>query len=60
MENTSMNELIEELRVVNRSRSYEHIARDLGVSAQTVYRWLKYKSKPSQLAIKRITKYLKE
>ena len=53
-------QLIEELRVVNRSRSYEHIARDLGVSAQTVYRWLKYKSKPSQLAIKRITKYLKE
>lgn len=51
-------ELIEGLRKVNRDLSYEKIAKELGVSSQSVYRWLKGVSLPSGLAFKAIADYV--
>lgn len=51
-------ELVEELRKVNRNKSYEKIAKDLDVSSQSVYRWLKGVSHPSPLAMKAIAEYV--
>ena len=53
-------DLIEELRKVNRNLSYEKIAKEMGVSSQSVYRWLRGVSNPNQLAIKAISDYVSE
>lgn len=50
--------LIEQLRKINKNISYEKIAKELEVSSQSVYRWLKGVSNPSQLAVKAIAEYV--
>jgi len=46
--------LLDQLRDVNAYLSYEKIGRELGVSLQTVSRWINNKNKPSDLALKQI------
>ncbi len=50
--------LVEQLRKVNQNLSYEKIAKALDCSPQSVYRWLKGKAVPSQLALKAIAEFV--
>lgn len=52
--------ILDELRVINKKKSYEKIAKELGVSSQTVYRWLKNRNSPSGLALEKVEKYVKK
>jgi transcriptional regulator with XRE-family HTH domain len=55
-----MDEVVLKLKTYRTSRgwSQEHLARNLGVSLQTVHRWEAGKSAPSQLAQGRLTEFL--
>ena len=50
---------IAKLREINKTLSYVKIAKALGVSTQSVYRWLNGKSIPSPLALEKIQKLIK-
>lgn len=54
-----MNE-IQELKRLKKETglSYEKMAREIGISWRSLYRWLKGNSLPSDLALKAIKKYL--
>lgn len=39
--------------------SYERLAQELGVSWRTIYRWFNERTKPSLMAQKRISEYLR-
>lgn len=51
---------IEQLRQIKEREkiSYEGLARELGVSFQTIYRWLKKGSNPSVMGLRTIREYL--
>jgi len=53
-------ELLSKLAEINKTRSYDKIGKDLGVSSQTVYRWIKGKNSPSGLALEKVAQYLSE
>ena len=53
-----MPDLIPRLRALELTREY--LARELGVTLSTLYRWLSGQSRPSRLAQKRINEYLSE
>lgn len=50
--------LIEQLREVNKTVSYERIAKALNVSSQSVYRWLKQGTEPTALALEKIEQFV--
>jgi len=52
----------EKLKAIRKKNgwSQEHLARELGVSFQTVHRWETGKFEPSQLAQEKIDKLLKK
>lgn len=50
--------LINKLKKINKTKSYERIGREMNVSGQTVYRWIKGENKPSNLAIEKIEKFV--
>jgi len=51
---------IEALRKINKSGvSVEAISREIGISAQTIRRWLWGQNKPGQMALILIREYLK-
>lgn len=55
-------EIIERLQTVKDARrmSQEGLARDIGVSSRTIFRWLKGASRPSDMARMALEKYLKK
>jgi len=51
---------IEALRKINKSGiSIEAISREIGISAQTIRRWLWGQNKPGQMALMLVRAYLK-
>ena len=51
---------IEALRKINKSGvSVETISREIGISAQTIRRWLWGQNKPGQMALMLVRAYLK-
>lgn len=50
--------LIDQLKVINKKKSYEKMAREMGVSSQTVYRWIKGRNSPSGLARGVVNNYI--
>jgi len=51
---------IEALRKINKSGiSVEAISREIGISAQTIRRWLWGQNKPGQMALMLVRAYLK-
>ena len=55
-----MDNLIKELEKVKKAKNltYEGIAQNLGISFNTVYRWLKGKNNPSHLAEDKIRDFI--
>jgi len=52
---------IEALRKINKSGvSVEAISREIGISAQTIRRWLWGQNKPGQMALMLVREYLKK
>jgi transcriptional regulator with XRE-family HTH domain len=53
---------IKELKKIRKERglSYERMARELGVSWRTLYRWIQNENAPSLLATEKIAAYLSE
>jgi len=56
----TMDNLIKELEKIKKTKelTYESIAQDLGISFNTVYRWLKGKNNPSHLAEDKIRDFI--
>lgn len=52
--------LLKKLKQINKKTSCEKIGREIGVSGQTVYRWLTGKNAPSGLALASIERYVSE
>lgn len=45
---------------IDKNLSYEKLARQIGVSFQTVLRWINKGDKPSDLALAQIRRFIKE
>jgi len=52
--------ILDQLREINKTKSYEKIAKELNVSSQSVYRWLKGRNSPSGMALEKVCQYVSE
>ena len=56
---TKTEDLLKKLKKIKKTKTYDAMARELGVSYMTVYRWLKGRNSPSGLALEKVERYVR-